>query len=311
MIKLNFQKPFTGLEINGSSVRAAQILRGKRGCKLIRCATVPFAEETLKLSYKTGNINDPHAFLETIKEAMGLLEGKVARVGLSVPNEIVRVAVQQYGELPKKKAETERMIAWWAKKSLPFPVEGAKISFHPLNMNGRGEKRLLVTLAFEGVIKEYEHNLRELGVNPEVIRPAGINHFNFYHERIPPFGTIGFLGLFENYFNLFVFEEGELVFHHGIKRGYADIHFFQDIEMTIQLYYNSNPDKEIEKFCYGSQVGFHKELEEGIRSILDAEVIRIDETEILSLDAEVKMPQQEKILPSYASAIGAAQSLGY
>jgi hypothetical protein len=311
MKMLNLQKPSTGLEIGETSIKLAQILRGKRGDRLIRCATVPFPEETLKLSYKTANINDPHGFLDAVKEVMAFAEGKISRVGLSLPNEIVKVAVQKFGELPKTKEATERMIAWWAKKNLPFPTEGAKISYHPLTQkNGAGEKRLMVAIAFEEVIREYENNLKEVGIHPEVIRPAGINHFNFYHQRIPPVGVVGFLGLFEHYLTLYVIEGGELMFYHGIKRGYSDIHFFQDVEMTLQLYLDSNPDKEIDTLCYGSQVGFHGELEEGFRSIVGGGVVRLEESAILSLDG-IEKPKDRVGFPSYVSAVSAAQSLTY
>jgi hypothetical protein len=309
MFNLKLQKPLTGLEIGESSVKVAQILRNKKGWSLLRWGNIPFPEDTLKLSYKTENINDPESFIATVREALKLVEGRVSRVGVSLPNEVVKVATLKFTELPKSKSDTEKMIAWWSKKTLPFPVERAKISYHRLSVDDRGEKLIVVAIGFQDVIREYEANLKELKINSEIIRPAGINHLNFYIERIPPSGVIAFIGLFENYFTFFVFEDGGLVFYHGIKRGFSGVHFFQDVEMTMQLYLNDNPDKEIERVCYGSQVGFHRELERGLRSISSTDVFRIDEDSIISLNGDP--PKGDEPVSSYAAVIAAAQSLAY
>ncbi len=73
--------------------------------------------------------------------------------------------------------------------------------------------------------------------------------------------------------------------------------------MAILHYLNENPDKQIEKIFIGSQVGYHQELKDVLRSIIniDTHIIKenISHSEVKGL----------KNLSSYTSAIGAAQSL--
>ncbi len=297
------------MDIGSSSLKIVQVQKDKKGWRLLAARTFPFQKDTLKLSLKTQNINDPQAFLETLGHALSSFERKVHRVGLSVPNEITKITIRRYASLPKSREEAEKMIAWMAKKSLPFPAEKTKISHVALNDEVGTGRKLLVAIGSYDVIREYELNLRELKVEPEVIRPAGINQFNFYCDRIPRTGVMAFLGLFRGYFNLFVCARGSILFYHGVKRGFSDIHFFQDVDMTISLFRNENPGHKIERLYFASQVGFGKTLEQGLRTMGEMSIGRMREEELVALDVSAVDGIEDGGLSSYASAIGAAQSL--
>lgn len=303
-----FQRPLTGMDISKSSVKIVQILRGKKGWRLLRAETLAFPEDTLRLSLKTKNINDPQAFLETVRETLSLFGKGIHRVGLSIPNESVKVMIQGYTGLPNSGEQAEKMIAWLAKKSLPFPADRTKISHYTLTGKGSDKRTLLLALAFDDVIKEYELNLRELKLEPEMIRPAGINQLNFYSDRIPRSGTVGFMGLFEDFFTLFVCVHGNFLFYHGVKRGFSNIHFFQDVDMTLHLFKNEKVGRKIEKLYFGSQVGFDEPLEEGLRTLGEMAIVRMHEDELISMNGN-SIGLMEGEIRSYASAIGAAQSL--
>ena len=308
MIYHRFQRPLTGIDIGKTGLKIVQILKEKKGWRMLSARSIPLPDDTLTLSMKTENINEPQAFLNAFRALIEKFGRKVHRVGLAIPSEVLKVSINRYASLPKSLEEKKKMIGWLAKKTLPFPSEQAQISLYPLGGKAGGVRTLLVVLGFHNVIREYETNLRELKIEPEVICPAGIHHFNFYCERIPRTGTMAFMGLFENFFTFFVCVHGQVLFYQGVKRGYSDIHFFQDIDMTLHLFENENPGVRIEKLFFGSQVGFVRALEEGLRTLGEMEIGRIGETDLIAMDSvSVGLSQSE--LCSYATAIGAAQSL--
>ncbi|GEM_PF-1052061 len=309
MVMRRFQRVLTGMEITAKVFKAVQVIKEGKGWKLLGYVSLPFPEDTLRLSYKTANINDPEGFLKTVREGVETLAFKVSRVGLSIPSEVVKVSVQKFLELPTRKQDIERMIAWWAKKSLPFLVDEAKIAYCSINPSQRGGKELLVAIGFYDVLREYELNLKELKIAAEVVRPASINQLDFYCERIPTKGVVAFLGLLENYFTLFVFEESKLLFYHGVRRGFSDIHFFQDVEMTLHLYHTENPKKPIDVLYFATQAGFRRELEEGLKSFGDMRVFFIDPEEIITPHPSLLKGGKQVDLGKYAAAAGAAQSL--
>jgi len=309
MRKFTFQKILTGIEISETAISLAQIEKGGSGWRLINSTTVPFPEGTLKLSYKKNNILNSKNFRDAIKDAMQETSGKVSSIGLSIPNDIVKISIRKYDGLPDSAMETERMIAWSTEKSLRFPEKSTKIAYELIEENDEKEKWMLVAIGIKDVIKEYELNLKELKLVPKIIRPSGINQFNFFSKDLPLTGTNAFLGLYENYFTFLVFEDAKLKFFHGFKKGFSDLYFFKDIDMTMQHFMNAYPDKEVENLYVGSQVAFHKELEEVFQNLSDMNIIIMDESHYIKATPSSEGKNEREKISYFVSAIGAAQSL--
>jgi len=309
MWKFTLQKILTGIEINETAVNMVQIERGGSRWRLLQSKTVPFPEGTVNLSYKTNNILNPDHFRETVKEALKDTEGNVSSIGLSLPNDIVKVSIRKYDGLPDSDSETEKMISWSTEKSLHFPEKSTKIAYELIDENDDEEKWMLVAIGIKDVIREYEVCLKELKLFPKVVRPSGINQFNFFSSDMPVTGTHAFLGLYENYFTFLVFEDAKLKFFHGFKKGFSDLYFFKDIDMTMQHFMNAHPDKEVENLYIGSQVAFHKEIEEVFQNLSDINIVIMDESRhIKAVSGKEEKNEREK-LSYFISAIGAAQSL--
>ncbi|MBW1833642.1 MAG: pilus assembly protein PilM [Deltaproteobacteria bacterium] len=312
MFKLGSPKILTGLDITRTSVKVAQIEKLKNGWKLLRYGSIPIPENTIKLSYKSKNIINIELFHQTIRKSMELLAGEVSIAGLSIPNEIVKSSIHKYGELPKSKAEIGKMVEWGVGKLLPFHVKNMKISYHIIGKNQAGESALFVTIGIQDVINEYELSLKELKIDAKIIRPSGVSQLNFYINKLPKTACVAYIGLFDNFFTLFIFDDAQLIYYCGVKKGFSDIHFFHNIDMAMQHYLNKNPDKQIEKFFIASQVGDHQELEDVLdvmRSIINKDIHIIDEKQIIEEDISHSEVKGLKNLSSYTSAIGAAQSL--
>lgn len=306
----HFRKRYAGIEISPTSVKLAQVEKAKDGWRLLHFKRVALPAAALEASFRAQNIQDEPSLSEALREALADLDGRFTRVGLSIPNENVKLSIQKFDALPGSRPETEKMIAWWAEKTFRFPPDTAQISFQPLGPAAGDSQRLLVSIGNREVIREYERAFKRVKLDAEVIRPARINQFNFYRSLLPGQGTIAYLGLFENFFCLFVFEDARLTFYHGVKRGFSNLHFFQDVDMTMQHYLGLNPDGEIEKLFVGSQVGFHRELEEVFKNLSDMKVEILDENSLMSIQPEAPPAADARtVVGTYAAAIGAAQSL--
>jgi Tfp pilus assembly PilM family ATPase len=304
-----FDRILTGIEISEAGITVAQVEKEKSGWRLLHGSTVAFPEEVITLSYKEKNIVSEELFRETIRKVFGETQERVSSLGVSIPNEIVKISIQKFEELPRSKSEIEKMIAWEMEKTLHFPMESTKISYHMIDKQGEKDRHLLVTAGILDVINDYENNLIKVKLLPRVIRPAGINQYNFFQAMLPERGVIAFLGLYEKFFTFFVFENGGLAFYHGVKKGFSDLHFFQDVDMTMQHYFNINPDREIEKLFVGSQVAFHQELKDVFKSLSSMDVSIIEEAHLIKTDMDPDDPEARTRLSSLSSAIGAAQSL--
>jgi hypothetical protein len=229
--------------------------------------------------------------------------------GLSLPSEIIRILLRGYPKLPDSRAATEKLINWSLEKSFHFPIANTRVSYQPTGRDAAGNENLLVTIGMKNVIQQFEMLLAGLAIDTRVVRPAGINLYNFFSPLMPQEGTSAFLGLFDNYFNFLVFEDIRLMFFHGVKRGFSDLQFFQDVDMTIQHYLDTNPGKRIGRLCIGSQVGYHDELLEVLSNLIEIKVTVLKEHTLIDSPFDHHLPLERLKLSSFASSIGAAQSL--
>ena len=304
-----FTKQHTGMEITPNAIRVALVEKAGRSWRLVKSATIPLPEGTIKPSFKSLNVVEPKLFLEAAQRLLGEFEGLTRTIGLSLPSEIVRILLRGYPKLPESRADIEKMISWSLEKSFHFPIENTKVSYQVTGSDVSGITHLLVTLAMRDVIRQYEDLLTKLNVDTRVVRPAGINLYNFFSLGLPQKGTHAFLGLFDNYFSFLVFENARLTFFHGVKRGFSDLQFFQDVDLTMQHYLESSPGKRIERLCVGSQVGYHAELKEVLSNLIDIKLEILDEGGLIASDFDLTKPLERLKLSSFASAIGAALSL--
>ncbi len=298
-----------GFEISPKALKMTVIERTKTNWRLVHWGTVPLPDDALKPAFKSPNVVQPEAFSRAVQKLIEGCERKIAMAGVSLPSEIIRVLIRSYPKLPNSRGETEKLINWSLEKSFHFPIENTCVSYQPTGRDAAGNENLLVTIGMKNVIQQFEALLSGHAVDARVVRPASINHYNFFAPLVPREGTYAFLGLFDNYFSFLVFEDIHLMFFHGVKRGFSDLQFFQDVDMTIQHYLDTNPGKRIERLCIGSQVGYHDELLEVLGNLIDIKVTVLKEHQLIDSPFNHQHPLERLKLSSYASAIGAAQSL--
>ncbi|MBN1627425.1 MAG: hypothetical protein JW944_12960 [Deltaproteobacteria bacterium] len=309
-MKFKFTKPYTGLDIDGSSLRMVQIVREKKGWRLISRRTVQLPPETLEFSYKDENIISPRVFTRALEEALLGMSGRVDTIGLSLPIESMKIMTHKFEGLQQDaKNKIRDLIAWKEKETLPYPVDKAMISFYSFSPKTMEGKIYLAAIGYMDIIRDFELNIRQLKLDPKVIRPAVINQFNFYMNNFKATGITAFLGLFNNYFSFFVFHEDQLIFYRGKRKPASYIHFMQEIDMTIELFQGEYPGKDIERLALGRQLASSNSVDTEFESYPEMEISLIDEESIIIPDEAVAGNGREIDVSSYASAIGAAQSL--
>ena len=309
MLLSKSKKTYTGLYISPESVSAARIEKGKKNFKVIQLCQAPMPEETIQLSYRTKNIVNPDIFRKTVKDVVAGLDKKISHIGLSLPNELAKLSIQRYAELPETESETNKMIAWRMEKRLHTSLKNTRISHALIGKEENGNNILLVIVGIKDVIREFEINLIETGIHSRCVLPSGLNQLNFFISRLPTKGTIAFLGLFEYFFTFFVFEDARLTFYHGTKKGFSDLNFFQDVDMLMLHYLNVKPGKKIEQLFVGTHVAFHRELKDVFNSLSNIDVHIMQEDTIIKTDNKSGKIDLKHDLSYYVPAIGAALSI--
>lgn len=118
------------------------------------------------------NVLNGEALRTAIKGALGAISGKVRDVIVIVPDAAIRVLLLDFEALPDKAPEIEAVIRFRLKKSLPFDVDEAAVSYEL--KRGKDGVRVVAAVSPRAIIEEYESAFRDSGYDPGVVLPSSL-----------------------------------------------------------------------------------------------------------------------------------------
>jgi type IV pilus assembly protein PilM len=127
---------------------------------------------TLTPGLSAPNVQDGQALRTAISGALEAVTSKSRDVIAILPDSVIRVLLLDFETLPAKTAEVEPMIRFRLKKSLPFDVEQAAVSYDVRRDNG--SVRVVAAVSPRSVIEEYETAFRDAGYSPGGIVPSSL-----------------------------------------------------------------------------------------------------------------------------------------
>jgi type IV pilus assembly protein PilM len=116
------------------------------------------------------NLRQRDAVRAGIEASLGGVAGHSRDVIAVVPDAAVRVMLVEFDTLPSDQEEALGVVRFRLKKSLPFDVDKAKVSYHAQKINN--EVKLVAAVGMASVIEDYETAFRDSGFNPGVVLPS-------------------------------------------------------------------------------------------------------------------------------------------
>jgi len=168
-------RPAAAVEIAPEGVVAAATPAAGEPPVFAASALTPMSVLPGLLESNLGSEANVAAIAAAIKSAMGQVQPRVKSVTVVVPDSAVRVFVLDFDSLPAKAEEALPVLKFRLRKSVPFDVEHAGISYQVLS---EGSSRLetqwkvLAAIMPGPVLAEYEGVVRSAGYEPGVVLPA-------------------------------------------------------------------------------------------------------------------------------------------
>jgi type IV pilus assembly protein PilM len=163
-------RPRLACEITLGSVIAARA--SEKTARLDLFTSRRLEPGTIAPGLSTPNVHDAAALRTAISGALEAVTSKSRDVIVILPDSAIRVLLLDFETLPAKTAEIEPVIRFRLKKSLPFDVEHAAVSYDVRRDNGA--VRAVAAVSPRSVIEEYEAAFRDAGYSPGAIVPSSL-----------------------------------------------------------------------------------------------------------------------------------------
>jgi len=164
----NTAKPKLACEISADRVLAGRVV--ENGSGLEACAAQELAPGSVIPDLVESNLRQRAAVRDGIESALGGVAGRSHDVIAIVPDATVRVMLVEFDTLPSDHEEALGVVRFRLKKSLPFDVDKAKVSYHAQKVDN--EVRVVAAVALGSVIEDYEAAFHDAGFNPGVVLPS-------------------------------------------------------------------------------------------------------------------------------------------
>lgn len=143
----------------------------------------PIEPDTLSVSPVRDNVLKPDALATgvntIVSQANGTAQKKRRPCALILPDYCGRVAVLDFDSFPSEPTEQMSLVRFRVKKSVPFDLDAASLSFHVQPHSSGGKKKdVVVAVVSLEILARYEAPLRMAGLHPGLVTISALTALN-------------------------------------------------------------------------------------------------------------------------------------
>jgi type IV pilus assembly protein PilM len=169
--------PAVGVEIGTSRVTVVRLAPGGPPATIAGFAVEPLPEGAVTPALNARNIGDAAAVGDAIGRALDKAGARGRHAALVVPDTVAKVSLLRFEKVPSRPGDLLELIRWQVRKSVPFHVEDASLTYFP-GAEIDGTREFVVALARRDVIEEYEGVCAAAGLQPGIVDIATFNLIN-------------------------------------------------------------------------------------------------------------------------------------
>ena len=169
------QPPPVGIEIASGHVTVVRASPGGLPVSIAAAAVEPLPPGALSPALTAPTIRARAAGVQAVRRALDRTGARRRRAVLVVPDTVARVSLLRFEKVPARQADLLELIRWQVRKTVPFRVEDAQLTFAPAGRSGDGGREWAVLLARQDIVAEYESVCQEAGAQVGVVDLATLN----------------------------------------------------------------------------------------------------------------------------------------
>src|SRR5918994_1019669 len=170
--------PTVGIEITSPRVAVVRLVPGSSPPAVGSATVEPLPAGAVVPALNEPNILDRGAVLNALRRALDRTSARRKRAVLVIPDTSAKLSLLRFEKVPSRQADLVELIRWQVKKSVPFRIEDAQLTFAPTSTPSDGGREFVVVLARRDIVAEYESVCQDAGGQVGVVDLATLNLIN-------------------------------------------------------------------------------------------------------------------------------------
>jgi type IV pilus assembly protein PilM len=223
------------LEISPAAVSVA-VLGGRSSNPVVQgYAVEPLPPGTVTPSLTSGNISDPDTVARAVSAACQSLGLKPKRIALVIPDVAAKVSLVKFEQTPSRREDLNQLIRWQIKKSTPFPVDDACLTYST-GARGANGSEFVVVIARREIVREYEAVCERVGIEAGLIDISTFGVINlFLSSNLGASGDWLVVHMRPEYTSIAILRRDDLLFFRNRAEGDAEA--LEDVVHQTAMYY--------------------------------------------------------------------------
>lgn len=230
-------------EITADRVIAGRI--SDNGHSLETCAIRTLSPDAIVPGLTAANVINRASLANAVSDALTGVGGRDRDVVAIIPDAACRIALLDFDALPEKSGEVDSVVRFRLKKSLPFEVERAKVSYDVRRKDGI--IRVVAAVALPSVLEEYESAIREAGFSPGVVVPSTLAALGLVEASRPTL----LLKVARETVSVAIVHEGDLLLFRIVESGATEANQLADDIYPSLVFLQDTYDVKVERILLG------------------------------------------------------------
>lgn len=227
--------PDAAVEIAPGRVSAAAIASRGGNVRVHAHAVEGLPANAVNASLAPHNILDRAAVTAAVRSVLARLGTRPTRVALIIPDVAAKVSVIRFEQVPPRRDDLDQLVRWQLRRSAPFPVEEACVTYTP-GRRGADGSEFVAVVARQEVIKEYEDACLDAGAHAGLVDLATFSVINLALASAGvPQGDWLVVHMRPEYTSVAILREGDLIFFRNRPEG--DEETLTDVVHQTAMYY--------------------------------------------------------------------------